>query len=231
MEAIREVAGEGLTRTNRPCRLRWRVPVAAVLAAGAFAAVYPFDTGILALVARLPSTEPAGFFDQVLSGLKNFAQVLTIATACIVVGLFDKRRRFWIITAILAAQFFAIVGYDGTKSVVARHRPVSAEKIAPFDELKPDRTWVGWKPGNDGYMLASFPSGHTAAAFALAMVLAWYYPPLWWWVWPLAIGCGASRVITFAHWPSDCVVGAGLGYVCGCLGVAIVARIARGRSQ
>lgn len=59
---------------------------------------------------------------------------------------------------------------------------------------------------------ASFPSGHTAHAFALAATvsreLGGWAP---WVAYPLAAGIGASRVIGRSHWPTDVVAGAALG--------------------
>jgi undecaprenyl-diphosphatase len=69
---------------------------------------------------------------------------------------------------------------------------------------------VGIKPAD-----ASFPSGHTAASFAAATAVTAFYPraaPL---VFTLATGVGASRVYLGHHFPSDVVVGAGLGSAIG----------------
>lgn len=57
----------------------------------------------------------------------------------------------------------------------------------------------------------SLPSGHTAAAFLMACMLANFYPVfaplafLW------ASGIGLSRVLLGVHYPSDVVIGAMLG--------------------
>ncbi|MCL2329987.1 MAG: phosphatase PAP2 family protein [Phycisphaerae bacterium] len=59
----------------------------------------------------------------------------------------------------------------------------------------------------------SFPSGHSGAAFALAGVLAWFYPPLALLWWALAVGCSASRYVDAVHWVSDCIAGACIGYM------------------
>ncbi|MBY5922572.1 phosphatase PAP2 family protein [Ferrimonas balearica] len=57
----------------------------------------------------------------------------------------------------------------------------------------------------------SLPSGHSAAAFLFATLLAWYWPPLA----PLAYGwatlVGLSRVLLGVHYPGDIVAGASLG--------------------
>jgi membrane-associated phospholipid phosphatase len=60
----------------------------------------------------------------------------------------------------------------------------------------------------------SFPSGHTTQAFAVATVIASHYPA--WWVEALAYGSaglvGYCRVEQNAHWTSDVVAGALIGW-------------------
>lgn len=60
---------------------------------------------------------------------------------------------------------------------------------------------------------SSFPSGHTAGAFALAGVLMFASPSIAvrLGAFALAAGVAASRVIVFRHWPSDVVAAALIG--------------------
>ncbi len=73
---------------------------------------------------------------------------------------------------------------------------------------------------------ASFPSGHSASSFAAATALAAFYPKAAPLVFALATGVGASRVHRGHHFPSDVVVGAGIGAVSGGL-VAVLLRAAK----
>jgi undecaprenyl-diphosphatase len=69
------------------------------------------------------------------------------------------------------------------------------------------------------YALASFPSGHTTTAFALATVLSLWYPRGRW-VWGGgAVLVGWSRIVLGSHFPSDVLAGAVLGVavVLGCV--------------
>jgi hypothetical protein len=71
-----------------------------------------------------------------------------------------------------------------------------------------------WGPSYRASPRYSFPSGHAAATFALATVVARQYPEKRW-VAPVAYGLAtltaASRVAENRHWTSDVVAGACLG--------------------
>jgi undecaprenyl-diphosphatase len=61
----------------------------------------------------------------------------------------------------------------------------------------------------------SFPSGHAAAAFAVATVLATKFPRARWPILALAVAIAASRVIRGSHYLTDVAGGAALGCVMG----------------
>jgi membrane-associated phospholipid phosphatase len=63
-----------------------------------------------------------------------------------------------------------------------------------------------------GTSLTSFPSGHTAAAFAMATVVADYKPRYKWLAYGAAAIEGWSRLDTGAHYWQDVAAGATLGY-------------------
>lgn len=69
----------------------------------------------------------------------------------------------------------------------------------------------------------SFPSGHTASAFALATSLSISYPK-WYIITPSALwscGVGIARINQGVHYPSDVIAGAAIGIGCGIANVYI----------
>lgn len=171
------------------------------------------DVPIMRAGTRIFPAAPTGWTEQFLLGLRDFGQILPVIMICIVVGAFDARRRR-IIAAILLAQVLAMVVYNGGKYTVIRYRPNSGVVDVRAPAARSADSWGGWRPFNTEDRSQSFPSGHSAAAFALGTVLAAFYPRLAWLFWTLAVGCAASRFVQFYHWPSDCLAGAVLGYLC-----------------
>lgn len=100
------------------------------------------------------------------------------------------------------------------KGTIGRARPFAAP--GDPDEFSPGH-------GFTNASFASFPSGHTSAAFATATVLArelnLAHPGSRWWVTSLLFGgatfVGFSRIYQRQHWPSDVVAGAALGTITG----------------
>jgi undecaprenyl-diphosphatase len=72
----------------------------------------------------------------------------------------------------------------------------------------------------------SFPSGHTATAFAAAAVVGAFYPRLRWPLYTLAALVGLSRIYLGVHFALDVAAGAILGVSIG-LGLVWVGRNAR----
>ena len=81
------------------------------------------------------------------------------------------------------------------------------------------RPYLGQGPVFTGPTLdadyAAMPSGHTAAAFAMATVLSAKYPHYKWAFYTLATLIGLSRIYLESHWPSNILAGALTGIYCG----------------
>lgn len=95
------------------------------------------------------------------------------------------------------------VATNALKNTFHRHRPSATAENHVFDGMVRD---------NDN---TSLPSSHTATAFALATSVATAYKGHKW-VPPVAYGVaslvGLSRIHDNAHWATDVVAGAAVGY-------------------
>ncbi len=117
--------------------------------------------------------------------------------------------------AALAAAALAGLYSNAMKRVFALPRPASV--------LDPSRLHVI----GETLHANSFPSGHAVTVFTLAalLVLASKKPiETALWAVPFAVLIAVSRIAVGAHWPADIAAGAAGGWVCGAVGVAIVAR-------
>ncbi|MDP3015198.1 MAG: phosphatase PAP2 family protein [bacterium] len=59
----------------------------------------------------------------------------------------------------------------------------------------------------------SFPSGHAAAFFALALAVFYFNRKWGWWILTLSLFMGLARIFVGVHWPLDILVGAGIGLI------------------
>ena len=111
------------------------------------------------------------------------------------------KRRAWLLfwSPMLAGGIAELL-----KIVLRRERPAINDGLygfRPWDE----RTW-------NGAGLA-FPSSHAAVAFGGAAMLARLFPRARWVGYTLAAGCAATRVFARAHFVSDVVLAAGIGWL------------------
>lgn len=203
---------------------RWlRRGLLAVAVIVAWLLLLRFDVSIMRWGSGVFPDDPHGWTEQFLLGLRDFGQILPVLVTCVIVAAFDGRRRR-IIAAILLAQLLAMVVYNAGKYTIVRYRPNAGVVDVRDPAARSADSWVGWAPGNTEERSVSFPSGHSSAAFAFGTVLAAFYPRLAWLFWSLAVGCAASRFIQFFHWPSDCLAGGTIGYLCACLWVRVFRR-------
>ncbi len=91
------------------------------------------------------------------------------------------------------------------------------------DRQRPYEHWLGRVHPYSYEHTPSFPSGHTATAFALATSLSIKYPK-WYVIAPSAIwacSVGVSRMNEGVHYPSDVLAGAAIGAGCAVLNVYV----------
>ena len=111
-----------------------------------------------------------------------------------------RRRRGWLVVG--SAALGGIVA-EGLKILLRRERPaagVDGYRFRPWSEETFATAGLG------------LPSSHALVAFAAFAMLGILYPrarPLWW---ALAAGCAFSRLAAGAHFLSDVVAAAAIGY-------------------
>jgi membrane-associated phospholipid phosphatase len=117
------------------------------------------------------------------------------------VGLVQGSRRGWLLfwSPMLAGALAEVI-----KLAIRRERPALNDGAYGFRAWD-ERTWSG-----SGL---AFPSSHAAVAFGGAFMLGRLFPRARWVGYVLAIGCGLTRIGARAHFVSDVVFAAGLGWL------------------
>jgi undecaprenyl-diphosphatase len=165
--------------------------------------------------------------EALLGLLKRMGEGSFVALVAVTILVVSPERCRSALALGLAVLLAFVVGQLLLKPAIGKLRP-SAE-LTPRDmERLVDRggamTIVDGRPRNDGSALfrpplsgrhkdLTLPSGHAALAFATFTVLGRALPRGRGWFFLLACGVAASRVLVGAHFLSDVVAGAGLGYV------------------
>ena len=104
----------------------------------------------------------------------------------------------------------------------AIERPIYFFAKKHFARIRPCDSLV-----NNAYIIPSdkfsLPSGHSAAAFLMAVILSHFFAEYTWLWFSWSSGIAASRVVLGVHFPTDIVIGALIGSVCGVLALALMA--------
>jgi membrane-associated phospholipid phosphatase len=191
------------------------VPTPALLVIGTTAALFALDPVLAPWLRDAVLNETPFFrrFNEVLSG-RNMARAINAVPLSFYAGGALCGSSYGSQTGLLAgeaaanAEILAIA----MKYADRRMRPTEAGLNGDFTH-----TWFRTKNrAIDGP--GCFPSGHTAAAFAMATVFADRYQGHRWapgLAFGLAGMVGLSRITTRSHFPSDVFFGAALGYSIG----------------
>ncbi len=141
----------------------------------------------------------------------------------VAIGLWghDRARRGWgwrgglmILTPTVCGALAELL-----KLVVRRLRPPDTTFAYAFRPFA-DNPWSTKGLG--------MPSSHVLVAMGAATVLARFFPRVWWLWYLIAAGCAYTRLLASAHYLSDVVAAAILGWLVGDIAVRFVAgRLAR----
>ena len=178
---------------------------------------------------------------QLLRLFKEMGQFFFILVISVTMIVLNRRRVRQVIILWACIALAAVIGQGLMRPGIAKLRPDArlneAEEIAHVLQTWPDDPWllrqfdhaqrirtpkppirnVGkplFRRPFSGTSSLTFPSGHTALAFAAFAALAAFFPKGRWWFLILASGVGLSRVLMGEHFLSDVIAGAGMGYAC-----------------
>lgn len=144
--------------------------------------------------------------------LAQYGQSVCTPVAALLVWRLDLDHGFAKGIAIVVTVTVASLSCTIVKRLLGRVRPGRPE-AGKF--LGPT-----WRHAN---YRESFPSSHSACAFALSAMLAALYPSAAAIFWSLGGACALLRYLLDAHWPSDVLGGSAVGYAMAWIGL-IVAR-------
>lgn len=214
--------GVDSVRGGASARTRFLICFGAVLLG---AALVPVDGAVSSLFAR---HKVGGDVKRELEMLQQFGAISSLVIVSVLIVLLD-RGRVRSLADLFAAAGLTALGANILKMCIGRLRPRTAPLLDdpltfcwPWttssltrDGITTERhAWEFWNAGSLKLAdLWSMPSSHTAAAVALAMFLLRQYPALRPFCIVMVVIVGCARVVLHAHFPSDVVIGAGLGWV------------------
>lgn len=165
-------------------------------------AINAIDTNWLHKCNKHVCNKPLTTFFRVISHTGD--GYLYVLMALIAIVHFDDTSISFLKVA-LVGFLFEIPSFMVLKKLLKRSRPCKVTKqckpaISPSDEF-------------------SMPSGHTAAAFLVAVIVAHFYSDygIYTYIWATLIGF--SRVFLGVHYPTDTIVGAALGCLCAAISI------------
>ncbi len=150
-----------------------------------------------------------GLLDGVMPWLTQLGEAWAVILAAVVLLAIPKTRRMGLAVAI-ALVLDGLLCNGILKPLVARPRPYTLRAVELL--IAPPRDF-------------SFPSGHAAATFSVAVALLRERPRVGIPVVVLAAGVAFSRLYLYVHYPSDVLCGMLLGSLCGIAGAALEKRV------
>ena len=120
-------------------------------------------------------------------------------------------HRFVAVGATASTALVSVLVFKALKRLSHRPRPCQLEPHCWSKVLPPDRF--------------SFPSGHAMTAFAIALVLSFFYPSLEGPLFFLAASIAVSRIVLGMHFLSDVLAGMVMGVALGCSAMTALAAL------
>jgi membrane-associated phospholipid phosphatase len=108
-------------------------------------------------------------------------------------------------TVLVLSTGLAGLAAELLKGLIGRRRPEDTDGLFQF--------W-SWAERLHEWSDCGLPSSHAAVAFAAALALGWMHRAILPVLVLLAVGCAFTRVLAGAHFLSDVLMGAGVGYAC-----------------
>ena len=187
----------------------WKPALGVIGATAALIALDPVDTPYFQR-ASFQQTPAIRGLNHVLSGTNTGLAIAVVPVSFYVAGLVRKDS-YASQTALLAGEAVANAEIV-TIAMKDVNRRMLPSEVGPNGDISD--AWFRTKNRSVGGF-GSFPSGHAAAAFAVATVFAERYRSHRWAPWVAYGMAGAiafSRVSRQAHFPSDVFMGAALGF-------------------
>lgn len=182
-----------------------------------FDSLLSFDLGVFQWIQSIQN----GFLDTLMVGITTLGNAGAIFIVLGFVLLFTKKYRKAGLAVLVALIVMLLCSDLFLKEFFARVRPFNLfesnpEKYAVWgtDYVFPN---LVYKPSS-----YSFPSGHTASAFAAAFALLWHNRKLGIPTTIFAAIMGFSRIYVQVHYCTDVIAGVVAGAICALIAVLIV---------
>ncbi len=168
-----------------------------------------FDNYVLELINSKMKTK---FFDIFFPRFTNLAGVSFLVLGIFLIFILPVGPRYKSLALEAAtAQIVTGIAVYTIKFLAKRVRPYELiEGLNTFDIIMRDY---------------SFPSGHTAAAFSLSLVVGTYFPQVFLFMVIYAVLIGISRIYLAVHFPTDVLVGGFVGVLMTMLSLAVISPI------